>query len=138
MVGRRVAGMVAAGLLACAGAAAAQQRPPELHYGLAITSNYIDKATTQSHDNPAVQGYVEGSLGMFYGGVWASTVDFPGDEDVGAARHQREAGLVVRRQAQQRGVLDRGRDRLVLGGARHHRDAGHFYFAQKNRGDDDG
>ena len=48
---------------------------PELSYGAAVTSNYIDKGTAQSDGKPAVQGYVEGAYGIFYGGVWSSTVD---------------------------------------------------------------
>ncbi len=54
----------------------AAQEAPELSYGAAVTSNYIFRGQTQSNDNPAVQGYVEGAYGMFYGGVWSSTVDF--------------------------------------------------------------
>jgi uncharacterized protein (TIGR02001 family) len=60
----------------------AQDRP-ELSYGINITSNYINKGLTQSNDNPALQGYVEAAYGMFYGGVWSSTVDFPGDPEFG-------------------------------------------------------
>ena len=63
------------------GAAAAQEFA--LNYGVAFTSNYIDNGTTQSDDHPALQGYVEGSYGLFYGGVWASTVDFPEDPEFG-------------------------------------------------------
>lgn len=51
-----------------------------LNYGVAITSNYISDGVTQTDDGPAVQPYVEASYGMFYGGVWASNVDF-GDGD---------------------------------------------------------
>jgi uncharacterized protein (TIGR02001 family) len=80
MIGRILGGVAVAAVVA--GAAAAQTRP-ELGYGVAVTSNYMYKGSTQSNDNPALQGYVEGSLGMFYGGVWASTVDFPGDEEFG-------------------------------------------------------
>jgi uncharacterized protein (TIGR02001 family) len=54
-----------------------------LNYGVAVTSNYIDNGTTQSDDHPALQGYVEGSYGLFYGGVWSSTVDFPDDPEFG-------------------------------------------------------
>ena len=61
----------------------AAQTMPELSYGVAITSNYIDKGSTQSNDNPALQGYVEAAVGMFYGGVWSSTVDFADDPDFG-------------------------------------------------------
>jgi uncharacterized protein (TIGR02001 family) len=61
----------------------AAQPMPELSYGLAITSNYIDKGSTQSDDNPALQGYVEAAVGMVYGGVWSSTVDFADDPEFG-------------------------------------------------------
>jgi uncharacterized protein (TIGR02001 family) len=54
-----------------------------LNYGVAVTSNYISDGTTQSNDNPALQGYVEGSYGMFYGGLWSSTVDFGDDAELG-------------------------------------------------------
>jgi uncharacterized protein (TIGR02001 family) len=63
------------------GAAGAQEFA--LNYGVALTSNYIDNGTTQSDDKPALQGYVEGSYGLFYGGIWSSTVDFPGDPEFG-------------------------------------------------------
>jgi uncharacterized protein (TIGR02001 family) len=54
-----------------------------LNYGVAVTSNYISDGTTQSNDNPALQGYVEGSYGLFYGGIWSSTVDFADDPEFG-------------------------------------------------------
>jgi uncharacterized protein (TIGR02001 family) len=57
-----------------------------LNYGVAVTSNYISDGVTQSNDNPALQGYVEGSYGLFYGGVWASTVDFADDPEFGGDR----------------------------------------------------
>lgn len=94
MSGRILAG--AAMLALVAGAAAAQQQP-ELYYGVGVTSNYVDKGATQSNDNPALQGYVEGSLGLVYGGVWASTVDFPGDEDFGKDQLEIDLYAGVRR-----------------------------------------
>ncbi len=63
--------------------AAAPEQGFHLAYGAALTSNYISDGATQSNDNPAVQGYVEGTYGVFYGGAWASTVDFPDDPDYG-------------------------------------------------------
>jgi uncharacterized protein (TIGR02001 family) len=75
MIQKAVIGVAALGLMT--GTAAAQEFA--LNYGVAVTSNYIDNGTTQSNDRPALQGYVEGSYGMFYGGVWSSTVDFPDD-----------------------------------------------------------
>lgn len=80
MIGRTLGGIALAGLIA--GPASAQDGP-RLSYGLAVTSNYIYEGTTQSNDNPAVQGYLEGSLDIFYAGLWSSTVDFPGDPEFG-------------------------------------------------------
>jgi uncharacterized protein (TIGR02001 family) len=75
MIQKAVIQAAALGLMA--GTAAAQEFA--LNYGVAVTSNYISDGTTQSNDHPALQGYVEGSYGLFYGGVWSSTVDFPDD-----------------------------------------------------------
>lgn len=72
--------MIGAAILAAAGGAASAEEFA-LNYGVAVTTNYISDGATQSNDNPALQGYVEGSYGMFYGGVWSSTVDF-GDDPV--------------------------------------------------------
>jgi uncharacterized protein (TIGR02001 family) len=75
--------LAAAAVAALLAAPAVAQDQFELSYGVNITSNYMSKGLTQSDDNPALQGYVEGAYGMFYGGVWASTVDFPGDPEFG-------------------------------------------------------
>jgi uncharacterized protein (TIGR02001 family) len=76
--------LAAAALLALgATGPAAAQDAFELSYGAAVTSNYIYHGATQSDDRPALQGYVEGSYGLFYGGIWSSTVDFPGDPEFG-------------------------------------------------------
>jgi uncharacterized protein (TIGR02001 family) len=63
---------------AFAGPAAAQSRPT-LNWGVAVTSDYISDGVTQSDNRPALQAYVEASQGIFYGGIWSSTVDL--DED---------------------------------------------------------
>lgn len=55
------------------------QDSPEVGWGAAATTNYIYRGATQSDDKPAVQGYVEAESGLFYGGVWASTVDIDDD-----------------------------------------------------------
>ena len=44
--------------------------------GAAVVSDYMFRGITQTDHDPALQAYVEPSLGMFYGGVWASNVDF--------------------------------------------------------------
>jgi uncharacterized protein (TIGR02001 family) len=74
--------LLAVAALAAAPGLARAQDSFALSYGINFTTNYIDDGATQSDDKPAVQGYVEGSYGMFYAGVWSSTVDFgeSGDE----------------------------------------------------------
>jgi uncharacterized protein (TIGR02001 family) len=57
-------------------AVSADEGDVSFSYGVALTSNYISRGTTQSDDHAAVQGYVEASIGILYGGVWASSVDF--------------------------------------------------------------
>lgn len=89
---RLVAALVVAGM---AGPAVAQDRL-DFAYGLTITSNYISDGATQSDDKPALQGYVEGVYGLFYGGLWASTVSFPGDPVLGDDNMEIDAYVGVR------------------------------------------
>lgn len=70
---------VLAGMASLIGLPAAAQNAPEVNWGAALTTNYIYRGETQSDDKPAVQGYVEAGAGLFYGGVWASTVDIDDD-----------------------------------------------------------
>jgi uncharacterized protein (TIGR02001 family) len=58
---------------------AAAQAMPEFSFGANLTSNYVYRGTSQTDDKPAIQGYVEGAIGTFYGGLWASTVDLDDD-----------------------------------------------------------
>lgn len=44
--------------------------------GAAVTSDYMFDGISQTDGNPAVQGYIEATFGMFYAGIWASNVDF--------------------------------------------------------------
>jgi uncharacterized protein (TIGR02001 family) len=80
--------LAAAVAAASAGAAWAQDEDGgdeaafALSYGATLTSNYIFRGATQSDDKPALQGYVEGGYGILYGAVWASTVDFGGDDQI--------------------------------------------------------
>ena len=50
----------------------------EVAFGATVTSRYISRGAANS-DGPALQGYIEPSYGIFYAGVWASTVDFAPD-----------------------------------------------------------
>lgn len=49
------------------------------------TSDYVFRGISQTLEDPAAQGGVDATCGMFYAGVWASTVDFgkgPGSADI--------------------------------------------------------
>lgn len=54
----------------------------DIAFGAAITSNYMFRGLTQSDNKPAFQAYMEATYGIFYAGVWGSTVDF-GDDNKG-------------------------------------------------------
>ena len=43
---------------------------------MTLTSNYISRGITNSGNNPAIQGYVEPSVGPVYFNLWSSNVDF--------------------------------------------------------------
>ena len=51
----------------------------DLSFGAALTTNYISRGITQSGNNPAIQGYIEPSIGPLYFNVWSSNVDFGED-----------------------------------------------------------
>jgi uncharacterized protein (TIGR02001 family) len=48
----------------------------DLAFGAALTSDYMFRGITQTDHEPALQPYIEPSYGIFYGGVWASNVDY--------------------------------------------------------------
>ena len=74
----RVAALIAFGLLP----AAAQAQDFTVTAGVTAASNYVFRSVTFSNDNAAIQPYVELSYKGFYGGLWASNVDFgPGTTD---------------------------------------------------------
>jgi uncharacterized protein (TIGR02001 family) len=52
----------------------------DVAFGATFTTNYIFRGTTQTDDDPALQGYVEASYGIVYAGAWASNVNFGEDE----------------------------------------------------------
>ncbi|MCC0015809.1 MAG: hypothetical protein H6878_05820 [Rhodobiaceae bacterium] len=63
-------------------AAGAQAQSWELSAGASITSDYMFDGISQTDSNPAVQGYLEATFGMFYAGIWASNVNFLDEADV--------------------------------------------------------
>lgn len=54
----------------------------EIAFGVAFTTDYISKGSTQTGNGPAVQPYIEASYNLFYVGIWASNVEFGGVKDV--------------------------------------------------------
>jgi uncharacterized protein (TIGR02001 family) len=56
----------------------------DIAFGATFTSRYVSRGVDNS-DGVALQGYIEPSYGIFYAGIWASTVDgdilgSPGDD----------------------------------------------------------
>lgn len=62
----------AAASFAMAGAASAQN----VSFNLAATSDYVFRGYSQTDEGPAIQGGVDVTQGVAYGGLWASNVDF--------------------------------------------------------------
>ncbi|MGA9659674.1 MAG: TorF family putative porin [Asticcacaulis sp.] len=48
----------------------------DISYNIAATSDYVFRGFTQTDGDPALQGGIDFSKGMFYAGAWASNVDF--------------------------------------------------------------
>jgi uncharacterized protein (TIGR02001 family) len=46
-----------------------------------ITSDYVFRGISQTGEDPAIQGGVDVTSGIFYGGLWASNVDFGDSTD---------------------------------------------------------
>jgi uncharacterized protein (TIGR02001 family) len=50
----------------------------------ALTSDYVFRGFSQSSENVAIQGGFDATCGMFYAGVWASSIDFGHSENLSA------------------------------------------------------
>lgn len=83
----RIAGGAATALALCALAAPAsaggslKDKPAEARRctaaaNVAITSDYVFRGISQSAETPAIQGGFDATCGIFYAGVWASSIDF--------------------------------------------------------------
>lgn len=77
----KIALAAAVGSLALAGAAQAQDEGPSFSFNIGATSDYVFRGFSQTDEDPAVQGGVDASYGMFYAGAWASNVDFGDSTD---------------------------------------------------------
>lgn len=71
---------VAAAALLTAGAAVAQSAP-EAAWNVGVVSDYVFRGFSQTDEEPAIQGGVDVTIGAFYVGAWASSVDFGDDTD---------------------------------------------------------
>lgn len=54
----------------------------DVAFGATVTSDYLSRGITQTDHGPAIQGYIEPSLGIFYAGIWASNVRFDDEADI--------------------------------------------------------
>lgn len=52
---------------------------------VALTTDYVFRGFSQTAEGPAVQGGFDATCGLFYAGVWASSLDFSGATDPNAA-----------------------------------------------------
>ena len=62
-----------------------RKRLCDLSMNIGGTTDYVFRGISQTLEDPAVQGGVDATCGMFYAGVWASNVDFiPGSGGPGS------------------------------------------------------
>ncbi len=74
--------MAAAAAAAFAMGAAAPVLAQDVGFNVGVTSDYIFRGLTQTDKDPAIQGGVDFSTDSgWYGGAWASNVDFGDDTD---------------------------------------------------------
>lgn len=80
MARRNIAGIFKSAVLgaALAGgfALSAQAQELELSATTAFTTDYVFRGISQTNQNPAVQGSLDATYGIFYLGMWGSNVDF--------------------------------------------------------------
>ncbi len=53
-------------------------RACSLSANVGLTSDYVFRGFSQTNEGPAIQGGFDATCGMFYAGVWASSLDFAG------------------------------------------------------------
>ncbi len=67
---------IAAAAIAGSASAATDFAGGTISYNVAATSDYVFRGISQTDGDPAIQGGVDYSHGLFYVGGWASNVDF--------------------------------------------------------------
>lgn len=75
------AAVAAMAALFTAGAASAQDSDVDVTFNVGVVSDYVFRGFSQTNQDPALQGGVDGTFGSFYAGAWASNVDFGDDTD---------------------------------------------------------
>lgn len=70
------AALIVAGVFGEAMAQDQAQVSTDVSFNLGVTSDYAFRGVSQTLDDPALQGGVDVSRGVFYAGTWASNVDF--------------------------------------------------------------
>ncbi|MBB5771416.1 uncharacterized protein (TIGR02001 family) [Brevundimonas vesicularis] len=74
------AATLAMGLIGLAAPASAQSTV-DVAWNVGVVSDYVFRGFSQTGEDPAIQGGVDLTSGNFYGGAWASNVDFGDDTD---------------------------------------------------------
>ncbi|MDP3175137.1 MAG: TorF family putative porin [Phenylobacterium sp.] len=78
----KLALIAAAATVATSGVAFAQDdTAPAFSFNVGVASDYVFRGVSQTSESPQVFGGADVSMGQFYGGVWASNVDFGDDTD---------------------------------------------------------
>ncbi|MCB1483959.1 MAG: TorF family putative porin [Hyphomicrobiaceae bacterium] len=75
----KLAGVAALASAALAGSANAEDRAFEWSITVGGTSDYVFRGLSLNNEEPAAQGSVDMSYGIFYAGAWASNVGVKGD-----------------------------------------------------------
>lgn len=74
--------LVGAAAIGMSGASLAQEaREFDLSVTLGATSDYVFRGISQTDEDPAAQGSIDLTYGLFYAGIWASNIDFPGSSN---------------------------------------------------------
>ena len=68
-----------AATFALGAAAGAQAADSTVAFNVGVVSDYVFRGISQTQEDPAIQGGVDVSSGIAYGGAWASNVDFGDD-----------------------------------------------------------
>lgn len=68
--------------MALTGAALAEERKLEWSANATGTSDYVFRGISQSDNDPAIQGGADVTYGLFYAGIWGSSIDYAADNNI--------------------------------------------------------